>query len=141
MKTLIMFYSYTGNGKTFAQKLSEEKGADIEEVKTEKRPGTVSAYVAGSLSAIRQKPKKILPIKKNLNEYDNFVLVAPIWANSPAPAFNSVMDILPKGKNVELFLISASGNSDKEKLTSFVQGKGFNITGYHDIKQRDIVAK
>ena len=138
MKTLILFYSYTGNSKRFAENLSKKIGADIEEVKTEKRPGTIAAYVLGSFSAMRQKSVIIKPIQTDLSQYDRFVLIAPIWAGNPALAFNSMIDNLSSKKSVELYLISSSGNSNKDKISSYVENKGFQILDYHDIKQNTI---
>ena len=135
MKTLILFYSYTGNSKRFAENLSKEIGADIEEVKTDKRPGTIAAYVLGSFSAMRQKSVIIKPIQADISQYDHFILIAPIWAGNPAPAFNSMIDNLSAKKSVELYLISGSGNSNKDKISSYVENKGFKIFAYHDIKQ------
>jgi len=138
MKTLILFYSYTGNSKRFAENLSKKIGADIEEVKTNKRPGTIAAYVLGSFAAIRQKSVIIEQIQTDLSQYDRFILIAPIWAGNPAPAFNSMIDNLSAKKSVELYLISGSGNSNKDKISSFVESKGFKIFDYHDIKQNTI---
>jgi len=135
MKTLILFYSYTGNSKRFAENLSKKIGADIEEVKTDKRPGTIAAYVLGSLSAMRQKSVIIKPIQADIRQYDHFILIAPIWAGNPAPAFNSMIDKLSAKKSVELYFISGSGNSNKDKISSNVENKGFKIFDYHDIKQ------
>ena len=135
MKTLILFYSYTGNSKRFAENLSKKIDADIEEVKTDKRPGTIAAYVFGSFSAMRQKSVIIKPIQADISQYDHFILIAPIWAGNPAPAFNSMIDNLSAKKSVELYLISGSGNSNKDKISSYVENKGFKIFAYHDIKQ------
>jgi len=135
MKTLILFYSYTGNSKRFAENLSKKIGADIEEVKTDKRPGTIAAYVFGSFSAMRQKSVIIKPIQADISQYEHFILIAPIWAGNPAPAFNSMIDNLSAKKSVELYLISGSGNSNKDKISSYVENKGFKIFDYHDIKQ------
>jgi len=135
MKTLILFYSYTGNSKRFAENLSKKIGADIEEVKTDKRPGTIAAYVFGSFSAMRQKSVIIKPIQADISQYEHFILIAPIWAGNPAPAFNSMIDNLSAKKSVELYLISGSGNSNKDKISSYVENKGFKIFAYHDIKQ------
>jgi len=138
MKTLILFYSYTGNSKRFAENLSKKIGADIEEVKTDKRPGTIAAYVFGSFSAMRQKSVIIKPIQADISQYEHFILIAPIWAGNPAPAFNSMIDNLSAKKSVELYLISGSGNSNRDKISSYVEDKGFKIFDYHNIKQNTI---
>jgi len=138
MKTLILFYSYTGSSKRFAENLSKKMGADIEEVRTDKRSGTIATYVLGSLSAMRQKSVIIKPMQADLSQYDHFILIAPIWAGNPAPAFNSMIDKLPAKNSVELYLISGSGNSNRDKISSYVEDKGFKIFDYHNIKQNTI---
>jgi len=137
-ENIYLFYSYTESSKRFAENLSKKIGADIEEVKTDKRPGTIAVYVLGSFSAIRQKSVIIKPIQTDLCQYDHFILIAPIWAGNPTPALNSMIDNLPAKKLVELYLISGSDNSNKDRISSYVENKDFKIFDYHDIKQNTI---
>ncbi|MGL5434521.1 MAG: flavodoxin family protein [Lachnospiraceae bacterium] len=138
MKTLILYYSYTGSSRKLAQSISTEINADLAEVETVKNPGTVNAYVVGSLAAMRHKITDIKPINVTFDEYDKIILIAPIWAGSPAPAFNSALKRLPKEKSLELYFVSASGKSNKDKISSFLSNNGYSIAGYHDIKTSTI---
>lgn len=134
MKTIVMYYSYTGNAKRIAQQMAEKMGAELYEIKEQKRPGTVSAYIFGSFQAMRQKTTPITPLSVDLSAYDKIIFVAPIWAGMPAPAFNSCIALLPAGKEVELHIVSGSGNSNKEKVIALIERKGCAVSNYIDIK-------
>lgn len=138
MKKLVLFYSYTGSSKRFAEKLAQAEGAELEEVRTLKRPGTVSAYVFGSFGAMRHKKARIHQLTKDPNLYDSLILVMPIWAANPAPAFNSILDQLPAGASFDLYLVSGGGQSSREKVTAYIEQRGYQLTGYHDIVQSTI---
>jgi len=52
MKTLIIFYSYTGNTKRLAQELATREAADIVEIKDLRRPGILKSYSLGCFAAM-----------------------------------------------------------------------------------------
>ena len=135
MKTLILYYSYTGHTKKIAEKLAVKEAADITEIVGKPRPGKFKAYFSGSLAARRMKAWVIEPLSVNMGDYNRLFLLAPVWANYPAPYINSVLESLPKGKKVHIKLISASGNSAcKEKLEAAIKAKGCTVEGFEDIK-------
>ena len=135
MKTLILFYSYTGKTKLLAEQKAAELSADIEEVKTIKKPFVLRAYFVESLRAMRCKKSAIAPIKSNLDDYDTIIIMAPIWAGSPAPAVNSIIDLLPKGKEIELLMVSASGTSGgATRNRTLIEARGCTVTTYINIK-------
>lgn len=137
MRTLVLYYSYTGNTHKAARQLADELKADIVEIQTKKRPGTVGAYVAGSFAAMRQKGAAILPLP-SMEPYDKIIILGPVWAGYPAPAVNNAIAALPRGKQVELRMVSASGQSrSREKVEQRVKEAGCTLTEYMDIKASD----
>ena len=135
MKTLVIFYSYTGKTKAIAQKLAAEESADTAEILDAKRPGKLKAFVLGCPASIRGKSWPIKPITADLAAYDKLIMLAPVWADNVPPAFNSALDALPKGKTVSVKLISASGKSNcKTRLESAITAKGCKLDGFEDIK-------
>ena len=135
MKTLVLYYSYTGHTKKIAEELAVKESADIAEIKAEKRPGKFKAYSAGCFAAIRGKCWPIQPLDVDLSSYDRLFLFAPIWAGFPAPYINSVLETLPEGKKVYFKMISASGKSKcKERLEAAIKAKGCTLEGFEDIK-------
>jgi len=136
MKTIIVYYSYTGNTKCIAEQYAKAKKAELYEIKDQKRPGTFSAYAAGCFRAMRQKATPIQAVDVDFSSYDKIIVMAPVWAGHPAPPFNSLIALLPKGTAVELNMISASGESGgKDRVIAFVESKGCAVTDYVDIKR------
>lgn len=136
MKTLVIYYSYTGKSKKAAEGLAIKEAADLVEVKEAKRRSTVNAYVLGSFAAMGRKQAKIVPLKCDFALYDKIILVMPIWAGHPAPAMNNVISLLPPGKEVELVFTSASGSSARstEQTKALIAKKGCTVTKYMDVK-------
>ena len=136
MKKLVIYYSYTGHTRKRAERLAAKEQADLCAVTDPKRPGTFKAYTAGSLAAMRGRPWPIRGLEADLSAYDELILMAPIWAGSPAPQFNGVVDRLPAGKSVRVYAVSASGKSScKQKVAARIQAKGCKLTGFRDLQE------
>ena len=135
MKTLIIFYSYSGSTKAIAEELAAAESADIKEIKDLKRLGKLKAYTAGIFASIRGKAWKIQPLNVNMSEYDRLILLAPVWADNPPPAFNAFLELLPEGKTISIKMVSMSGKSNcKERLERAIIAKDCVLESFEDIK-------
>lgn len=136
MKTAVLYYSYTGKTRALAEKRAGEEGAELIEVRERKPRSTLGAYVMGSLAARRRKKAEILPVSRDLSAFDRFLILIPLWAGFPAPPFNNMLDLLPKGSEVELVITSGSENSggSKEKTIALAAAKDIKIVKYQDVK-------
>ncbi|MCL2082705.1 MAG: NAD(P)H-dependent oxidoreductase [Oscillospiraceae bacterium] len=136
MKTLILFHSYTGKTKALAERKAAELMADIEEIKTVRRPSKFGAFVVGIPSSIGRKKAKIHPIKSSFDEYDKIVLMSPVWAGHTTPAVNSAIDCIPSGKRVEVIMVSSSGETDEsaDRIKALIYNRGCEVTDYTDVK-------
>jgi len=135
MKTLILFYSFSGRTKAIAQEMAEKEALDIVEIKDVKSFGKLKAYSAGIISSIKARAWPIQPLEIALSDYDRLILLAPVWADNPPPAFNAFLEQLPSGKAIAVKMVSASGKSDcRERLESVVTSKGCSFESFEDIK-------
>ncbi len=135
MKSLVVYYSYTGNTKRLAQELAAQEAADIAEVRDLRRPGKIKAFSLGCLAAMCGKPWSIQPLNVDWGAYDRLILCAPVWAGNPPPAVYSLLERLPRGKAVSVKMVSGSGQSQcKARLEQAMQGKGCTLEGFADIK-------
>ena len=104
MKSLIVFYSRTGNARFVAQTIAAEIGADLEElVDLKKRSGLMGWFGAGG-DARRGKETTLGPLTKSYVDYDLVVVGTPIWAGQPTPAVTTYLkknDLA--GKKVAVF--------------------------------------
>lgn len=136
MKTLLIYYSYTGSTRKIAQKIAEEQNAEVLELKEVKKRSKVGAYIAGSFAAMRHKKANLEPFDTYWETFDKIIIAMPIWAGSPAPAMNNIIEHLPKGKEVELYFVSGGGDSKKscEFYTEMIGLAGAKVVKCEDIK-------
>jgi flavodoxin len=104
MKSLVVYYSRTGNARYVAQTIASQIGADIEEVIDLKKRGGVLGFLIGGRDARQGKETEISPSTKSPADYDLIVVGTPIWAGKPTPA---IVTYLKKsdlsGKKVAVF--------------------------------------
>ena len=135
MKTLVIYYSYSGKTRKIANEIAMKEDADVVEIKDVKRIGKFRAYTSGCLAAMTSKAWPIQPIETDYAKYERLVLLAPVWAGNPPPAFHSFMEQLPADKIISVKMISASGKiSCRAKLEKVIKAKNGSLTNFEDIK-------
>jgi flavodoxin len=116
MKSLVVYYSRTGNAKFMAEKIAEELGADIEAVIDEKnRRGMIGWLIAG-YDATRGKETKIAETKKLPGDFDLIIIGTPVWNARPSPAIRTYLrhrDL--SGKKTAIFL-ACEGRGDQRAI-------------------------
>ncbi|MFC1501291.1 flavodoxin family protein [Elusimicrobiota bacterium] len=149
MKTLIVYYSYTGNTAACADTLAKELNADIERLEDVKRPGFLKAIVLGSYAAHKGESWPIQSTKKDISSYDRIFIGAPIWWFRTAPELNTFIDQNDfSGKEVVVFVTMASSDPQKafDAITDRVTSKGGKVTSTFSIatsglSKEDVVIK
>lgn len=141
-KTLVVYYSFTGNVSTIVGQLTQQISADIAEVKPAEEGLDYAAnnYAIGSrlISAIRSNPDApesypdIKPIDADLAAYGNIIIATPLWwSQMAAPMqtflFRNASQLA--GKHVGLIVSSASSGissvvADAQRLLPDVQWTG-----------------
>ena len=110
MKSLITYYSKTGNTKKIASEIAKILKADVDEIiDLKKRAGFFGFLIAGK-DALFKKTTKI-NFKKNPTNYDLVVIGTPIWAGTITPA---VRTYLKNNKFKKLAFFSTCANKNKK---------------------------
>lgn len=135
MKTLVIYYSFTGNTRAVAEKIAKERDAELVEVKEVRKRSKFSAYLSGVSAARGQKNSYIQNLNVHFYDYDTIIIAMPIWGGYPAPAFNNVIELLTPDKNIELVMVSKSGKSSKskKKVTQLIYNKVCKLSKYTDV--------
>ena len=106
MKSLVVFYSRTGNARFVAQTIAAEIGADLEELVDLKKRSGLGGWLGAGADARRGRETDIGPISKSSADYNLIVVGTPIWAGQPAPAVTTYLkknDLA--GKKVAAFFV------------------------------------
>lgn len=137
-KTLIVYYSYTGNTKKIANKIHDLIGGDIVELET-KIPYSVNYRTVVTLAKdeVDKKYKPELKTKiDNISQYNKIVLGSPIWWYTMAPPVRTFLSEYNfDGKEIIPFYThggSGSANSNPEILQICPKSKlGSELSVFH----------
>ena len=130
MKSVVLYYTFGGSTKLEAEKIAAEQEAPVYRVREKRNRSLFGSFIPGGMQAMKRKKSKILPLEVDLSAFDRIYIGAPVWAASPAPAFNSIVDLLPAGQEVEVFLC-AGGNDPRpsdEVTKQMIEAKGCKVT-------------
>jgi flavodoxin len=123
MKSIIIYYSYSGNTRKVAEVLAEhlrQKGeAEILELKAEDES---NSFFRQCKRAFWHKKAEIAAVNFDLSGYDLICVGTPVWAFGPAPAVNAYLDqcLGVNGKDAILFTTYGSG-AGKERCINYMQ--------------------
>lgn len=130
MRSVIIYYSYSGNTKKVAATLCEylrQKGeVDIVELKAIDES---NSFLGQCRRAFTRQRAKIDAVNFDLSGYGLICLGSPVWAFAPAPAMNTFLDQAQQiqDKEIILFTTYGSGTGNRRCLNYMQQilaGKG-----------------
>lgn len=111
MKTLIVYYSRTGNAKYAAETIASTIGADIEEIVDLKKRSGPLGFLSGGKDATQGKETQIGETKRSPKDYDLIILGTPVWSSAPTPAIRTYINHTDlAGKKVALFFTASAEN-------------------------------
>ena len=126
MKTLVIYYSRTGNAKFIAETIAAELGADIEEVIDLKNRQGRLAFLPAGRDAAQGKETEIAQTKRTPTGYDLIIIGQPVWAGSPTPAIRTYLrknDL--SGKKVAVFFSDVGLGKAVEKTKALMPNSTF----------------
>ena len=91
MKSLVVYYSRSGTTRFVSEKISQEIGADIEEIVDKKTRKGRLGFVVGGFEATREKTTEIAETQKSPCDYDLIVVGTPMWNKRVAPAVRTYL--------------------------------------------------
>lgn len=91
MKSLVIYYSKTGNARWVAQTIAAEVGADVEEVVELKKPLGILGYLRGVSSNWVGHETEIEPSTRSPLDYDLIIIGTPVWSGKPTPAITAYL--------------------------------------------------
>lgn len=86
MKTLVVYYSLSGNTKKIAEEIAKELKCDIEEIIDLKNRKGFFGYILAGFDAVFGRKTKIKEIHKKPVLYDLVIIGTPIWGSNMCPA-------------------------------------------------------
>jgi flavodoxin len=104
LKSLVVYYTRTGNARFVAETIAAEIGSDVEEVIDMKKRSGVLGYLGGGRDARQGRGTQIAPLKKSPADYKLLIVGTPVWASRPTPAISTYLKKNDfSGKKVAVF--------------------------------------
>jgi flavodoxin len=142
-KTLILYYSRTGNTKLCCEALQKELGADMIEIKDLKNRSGGWGFFTGAVGSMFDVHTDIDPVKPDLSLYKNIIIASPIWTGTLSTAIRTLIDKNQfGGKKVLLFTTTNAAEKEKyiEKGKARVAQQGAQVAGYCQVVVKKEVA-
>lgn len=90
MRTLVVFYSRTGNTRKVGEKIANILKADIDEVIDKTDRSGIRGWLGGGKDAFFKNPT-FIHFKKDPSKYDLVIIGTPVWAATQAPAVRTYL--------------------------------------------------
>ncbi len=111
-KTLVAYFTYSGNAKKVAEKVAGIAGADLFEIKRETPySADYQTCVDEARKELKENARPELTGKvENMSQYDTLILGFPNWCSTcPMPVLSFVEAYDLSGKNIYAFVTNGGG--------------------------------
>ncbi|MCM1158306.1 MAG: flavodoxin family protein [Bacteroidales bacterium] len=111
-KTLVAYFSYSGNAKAAAEKVAELAGADLFEIKPAEPYSTdYQACVDEARKELQENARPKLADKvEDISGYDRIILGFPNWCKTcPMPVLSFLEEYDLNGKKIDFFVTNGGG--------------------------------
>ncbi len=127
MKTVIVYYSLTGNVAQTVGRLADALGADVVRLEPQKAYPDRGAkkFLWGGKSAVMGEKPALCPYEFDAARYDRVILATPVWASTFAPPLRTFVEdgrAALEGKRFAALVCCAGGGAQKalQKLAALV---------------------
>jgi flavodoxin len=114
MKTLVVYYSRTGNTRGLAEKIAGILHADFDEIIDKKDRTGITGYLKAGKDAMT-KASTDIGYKLNPVDYDMVVIGSPIWGFTMTPALRTYLTA-HSGSFKDVAFFATSGGSEIDKI-------------------------
>ena len=115
-KSLVLFYSWSGNTRRIARNIAEKTGADLRELQPETDyPQNYDEVLSQARKEIERKQYPALrPIDMDWNAYEAVYLGTPNWWSTAAPPVTAFLrEMMPTDKTIIPFCTHGGGGQGK----------------------------
>ena len=141
-KTLILYYSLTGNTRAGCEALQKELDATIVEIKDLRKRSGKWGFFKTAIGSLFGRHTKIEPEKIDFTGYQHIILGSPIWTGKLSMAIRTVIGRNSfEGKKVVIYTTTNAYEKEKqkEKARKLVRKAGGDVVGYYQVLAKEKV--
>jgi len=137
MKSVILYYSRTGKTRFLAEKLQQELGGDLVEIRDLKKRKGPFGFLRGARDARLGLNTEVAPSGFDISKYELIILGTPVWANSPTPALNTFLQTCNLMDKKVILFVTSRGVGYRQAidiLKGKVEAKEGKVVGVGSVK-------
>jgi len=135
MKSLVVFYSRTGNTKIVAEALAAALGADIETIVSDTQGTGMGQLVVRTLFKTRA---RIGATKNDASLYDLVLVGTPVWARNVSGPVRTYLDLNKSKLKSVAFFCTYGGSGSEKALKTMEKICGKTAVGKLDVLESDV---
>lgn len=138
MKTLIAYYSRSGKNKKLAEEVQKKLNCDIEEIIDTKNRKGILGIIVGGMNSGSKKFTKIESFKSNPKNYEQVIIISPVWVGIFAPATRTYISVnKDKIKELSIISVSGSGKGNTKAIPDLEKILGKKISNYFLLSEKE----
>ena len=137
MKNLILYYSRTGKTRSLAEKLQQELGGDLVEIRDLRNRKGPFGFLRGVRDAHLGLKTEVAPSSFDLSKYELIILGTPVWSYGPTPALNTFLQTCNLTDKKVIIFVTSRGTGYRRAidiLRGKVEAKGGKVVGFGSVK-------
>ena len=141
MKSVFIYYSYSGVTKGVVERINAQIPGKIIEVNPVKAYNAITAYSLGCLRARNEEAETVSPDSIDVSEFDHVIVAGPVWAWMPAPPVNGAIRAIKNGSGKSASVICTAGSvagRTLEVMRAALEKQGLKVTGEQVFSKQDI---
>ena len=127
MKTMVIYFSRTGNSKRVATKIADGLGLKPIEITDDNNWNGIFGFIKGGYYASANKSVDI-KVSGDFKDVDEYIVVSPLWAGGPAPAVREFLKQVPI--NSVNLVLTCNGSDIQSALTKYENKVGKLKAGF-----------
>lgn len=139
VKTLIVYYSLSGNTQAGCRVLQKELNADLLEIRDLKNRSGKWGFFRAAFGSLFGMLTRIDPEQPDMSSYDHIIIGSPIWTGKLSMAIRTFIDQNRfDSKKVVIYTTTNAAEKEKykQKNRDLVREKGGEVVGYVQVLAR-----
>jgi len=135
MKTLVVYFSFSGNNKLLAQELKSILDCEIMQIHEPRKRTGFSIF----LDVLFRRTPKIMTRHGRISQYDHVILVAPVWAGRIANPLKSFLKLAKPHLNDYSFITLCGAGGNKGLRDELRKLAGKEPVSFMELAVRDLL--
>jgi len=119
LKTLVVYYSRTGNTRTIGEELAAVLGANVEELDDGQERRSPVGYLRSGLEARMRKRVGLKPLQHDPATYDLLVVGSPVWISTVSTPVRAFLELLAGSKRQVAWFCTYGPEEEKYPARAF----------------------